>query len=304
VKGRDFLEILDLSRDELSELLDLASRLADEPALLSGNPRPGSVALIFEKPSLRTKSSFAVAAWRLGLLPVAFAPAEIGLGQRETIADAARNLDRFYDAIVHRTFGQDRVVELALHSQVPVVNALSDQEHPCQALADLLTLRRRFGRLEGLKLAYVGDGNNVLHSLAGACALAGVELACATPESARPDDAVMDRAREVASAEISWCEDAGAAVAGAHAVYTDTWVSMGQEKEAGSKRALFAAYRVDAALMAKAREDAIFLHCLPAHRGDEVTDEVMDSASSLVFTQAGHRLPAQQALLAQVLGFA
>lgn len=304
MKGRDFLEIFDLSRDELTELLDLSSRLADEPALLSGATRPGSVALLFEKPSLRTKSSFAIASWRLGLLPVSFAASEIGLGQRETIADAARNLDRFYEAIVHRTFGQDRVVELAGHASVPVINALSDDEHPCQALADLLTLKRHFGRLEGLKLAYVGDGNNVLHSLAGACALAGVELACATPESARPDESVMQRARAVAGARISWSEDARAAVADAHAIYTDTWISMGQEKEARSKRALFAGFRVDAELMACAREDAVFLHCLPAHRGDEVTDEVMDSEASLVFTQAGHRLPTQQALLARLLGLA
>ncbi len=303
MKGRDFLEILDLSPGELIDLIDLASRLVDEPALLSGTARIGAVALVFEKPSLRTKSSFAVATWRLGMLPVAFAPAEIGLGQRETIGDAARNLDRFYEAIVHRTFGQDRVALLAQHAGVPVINALSDAEHPCQALADLLTLKRHFGRLEGLKLAYVGDGNNVLHSLAGACALAGVELACATPESARPDAGMMDRARAVATAEISWSEDAATAVSGAHAIYTDTWVSMGQEKEARSKRALFAGYRVDAALMGQAREDAIFLHCLPAHRGDEVTDEVMDSESSLVFTQAGHRLPTQQALLARLLGY-
>jgi ornithine carbamoyltransferase len=304
VKGRDFLEILAISSDELSDLLELSSRLADEPALLSEGTRPGAVALLFEKPSLRTKSSFAVASWRLGLLPVAFGAEEVGLGKRESIGDAARNLDRFYDAIVHRTFGQDRVAGLAEHASVPVINALSDEEHPCQALADLLTLQRRFGRLEGLKLAYVGDGNNVLHSLLGACALAGVELACATPESAQPAASVMERARAAARAELSWTEDAATAVKDAHAIYTDTWISMGQEKEAASKRALFAGYRVDAALMSRARSDAIFLHCLPAHRGDEVTDEVMDSGASLVFTQAGHRLPTQQALLARLLGLA
>jgi ornithine carbamoyltransferase len=304
VKGRDFLRILDLSADELAELLDLASRLVDEPDLLSSPGTTGSVALLFEKPSLRTKSSFAVAAWRLGRLPVAFGPDEVGLGKRESVADAARNLDRFFEAVVHRTFEQERVDEMARFAEVPVVNALSDHEHPCQTLADLLTLRRRFGRLEGLKLAWIGDGNNVLHSLAGACALAAVELSIATPPTAVPDEAVLDRARGLASAPITWLEDPGIAVEGAHAVYTDTWVSMGQEKEAREKRAQFAAYQVDAALMARAREDAVFLHCLPAHRGDEVTDEVMDSKASLVFEQAGHRLPTQQALLARLLGLA
>jgi ornithine carbamoyltransferase len=304
VKGRDFLQILDLSADELAGLLELSSRLADEPDALSAGARTGSVALVFEKPSLRTKSSFSVAAWRLGLLPVAFAPDEIGLGKRESIADAARNLDRFFEAIVHRTFGQERIAELAEHAAMPVVNALSDQEHPCQSLADLLTLQRHFGRLEGLKLAWVGDGNNVLHSLAGACALAGVALSAATPASARPDEDVMAAARAVARAPIEWTESPAEAVRDAHAVYTDTWISMGQEKEAAARRALFADYRVDSELMARAREDAIFLHCLPAHRGEEVTDEVMDSPASLIFVQAGHRLPTQQAVLARVLGLA
>ena len=170
------------------------------------------------------------------------------------------------------------------------------------ARGDLLTLQRRFGRLEGLKLAWVGDGNNVLHSLAGACALAGVALSAATPESARPDESVLEAARALARAPIEWTESPAEAVAGAHAVYTDTWISMGQEKEA--RRALFADYRVDAELMARAREDAVFLHCLPAHRGEEVTDEVIDSPASLVFEQAGHRLPTQQAVLARLLGLA
>ena len=302
MKGRDFLRILELSEEEFTEILDLADRLADEPKALDRSPSGDSVALVFEKPSLRTKSSFSVAAWRLGLLPVSFAPEEVGLGERETIADAARNLDRFFAAIVHRTFAQARIEELAEHASVPVVNALSDDEHPCQALADLLTLRRHFGRLEGLRLAWIGDGNNVLHSLAGACALAGVELVAATPESAQPDAEVMARARERARAPIEWTESPAEAVAGAHAVYTDTWISMGQEKEAAARRALFADYCVDADLMGRAREDAVFLHCLPAHRGEEVTDEVMDSPASLIFEQAGHRLTAQQALLARLLG--
>lgn len=300
-QGRDFLEILDLSDGELAMLLQWARRLRDEPDHLTATSRQG-VGLVFEKPSLRTRSSFAVAAWRLGLLPVYLSPQEVDLGRRESLPDAARNLDKFFDLVVHRTFGHGRVVELARHAAVPVVNALSDHEHPCQALADLLTLEDRFGRLEGLRLAYVGDGNNVAHSLMGACALAGVEMRAATPAAHAPNALVVEAARRVARAPLELMTDPLEAVEGAHAVYTDTWISMGQEDEAAARRAAFAGYRVDADLMSRAREDAVFLHCLPAHRGEEVTDEVMDSAASVVFDQAANRLPVQHALMAALLG--
>ena len=260
------------------------------------------VALVFEKPSLRTKSSFAVACARLGRESLFLGPDEVGLGKRESVADVARNLDKFFELIVHRTFAHERVKELAHHSAVPVVNALSDGEHPCQVLADLLTMKERFGKLEGLRLAYVGDGNNVVNSLLPACALAGVEFAIATPETNRPAAASVDSARAVASTDIHLTTDPKEAVAGAHAVYTDTWISMGQESEAEARRKIFSGYRVDTELMALARPDAIFLHCLPAHRGEEVTDEVMDSPASLIFQQAGNRLPTQQALIARLLG--
>ncbi|MFO7776926.1 MAG: ornithine carbamoyltransferase [Nitriliruptoraceae bacterium] len=305
------LGIDDLDADQLVDLLDLADRLAADRAGTGAGAHDQAlaartVALLFEKPSTRTRVSFQVAVAELGGHPLPLSSAELQLGRGETIADTAAVLSRFVHAIVIRTFGQERIVELAANATVPVVNALTDLEHPCQALADLQTLRAaRGGELAGSVLTYVGDGNNVAHSLLLAGALAGVEVRVAHPEGYEPDDAIVARARELAAAggsEVVVTTDAVAAVTGAHAVYTDVWASMGQEAEAETRLAAFEPYRVTAALFAHAADDAVFLHCLPAHRGEEVAAEVIDGPASRVFDQAENRLHAQKALLVRLLG--
>ncbi|MFO7959543.1 MAG: ornithine carbamoyltransferase [Nitriliruptoraceae bacterium] len=309
-----FLGVDDLDADQLIDLLDLADRLAADRASGGASGGAGShdqalagrtVALVFEKPSTRTRVSFQVAVAELGGHPLPLSSAELQLGRGETIADTAAVLSRFVHAIVIRTFGQDRIVELAANATVPVVNALTDLEHPCQALADLQTLRAaRGGELAGSVLTYVGDGNNVAHSLLLAGALAGVEVRIAHPDGYEPDDAIVARARELAAVsgtEVVVTTDAVAAVTGAHAVYTDVWASMGQEAEAEARLAVFDPYRVTAELFAHAADDAVFLHCLPAHRGEEVAAEVIDGPASRVFDQAENRLHAQKALLVRLL---
>jgi len=305
-----FLGVDDLDADQLIDLLDLADQLkADRAAAhtgASGQPLAGrTVALVFEKPSTRTRVSFQVAVAELGGHPLPLSSAELQLGRGETIADTAAVLSRFVHAIVIRTFGQDRIEELAANATVPVVNALTDREHPCQALADLQTLRAaRGGQLAGSVLTYVGDGNNVAHSLLLAGALAGVEVRVAHPTGYAPEADIVARARELASvsgSEVVVTTDAEAAVAGAHAVYTDVWASMGQEAEADTRLAAFASYRVTSELFARAAPDAVFLHCLPAHRGEEVAAEVIDGPASRVFDQAENRLHAQKALLLRLL---
>ncbi len=303
MQGRDFLKASDVTPAEMRAILDLAARVKADRSTLAGSLAGRSIALLFEKPSLRTKASFAVAASRLGIMPLTFQTEEIGLGTRESAKDVGRVLARYFDLIVHRTFAQSRLEELAEHCSVPVINALSDHEHPCQALADLLTLRLRFGSLDGLRVAWSGDGNNVCHSLMLAGALAGVQVAVATPEAHGPDPAVVERARALGG-DIEIGHDPASAAARAHAVYTDAWASMGQEGDLERRLPIFAPFQVNAALMARARPDAILLHCLPAHRGQEVTDEVMDSAASAVYDQAENRLHAQFALLALLLGAA
>jgi ornithine carbamoyltransferase len=300
LEGRDYLRCADFSPEETARVLDLAARVKADRSLLAGSLPGRSAALLFEKPSLRTKASFSVASMRLGIMPVSFQTEEIGLGKRESVQDAAKVLARYFDVIVHRTFAQARIEELALHASVPVVNALSDAEHPCQALADLMTMRERFGDLAKLRLAYLGDGNNVCSSLLIACALTGAEIAVATPPAHPPSAAVVAQARAIGG-RVEVGTSAADAVRGAHAVYTDTWASMGQEGELDERLPTFAPYRVDAALMAKARPDAIFLHCLPAHRGQEVTDEVMDSPASVIYDQAENRAHVHVAMLALLL---
>jgi ornithine carbamoyltransferase len=306
-----FLGVDDLDADQLIDLLDLADRLKADRARADGGSlhralTGRTVALVFEKPSTRTRVSFQVAVAELGGHPLALSSAELQLGRGETIADTAAVLSRFVHAIVIRTFGQDRIVELAANATVPVVNALTDLEHPCQALADLQTLRAaRGGELTGSVLAYVGDGNNVAHSLLLAGALTGVEVRVAHPEGYAPDGGIVARARELAAAsgsEVVITTDPVAAVTGAHAVYTDVWASMGQEAEAEARLAVFDPYRVTPELFAHADADAVFLHCLPAHRGEEVAAEVIDGPASRVFDQAENRLHAQKALLVRLLG--
>ncbi|MFI5262091.1 MAG: ornithine carbamoyltransferase [Candidatus Limnocylindrales bacterium] len=308
LRGRDLLGIADLSPAELAGLLESAAALKAEWVERHAHrdqPLAGrAVALLFQKPSLRTRVSFELAAQQLGGRSIYLSDADVGLGRRESADDIARTLDRWVDALVARTFAQATLDELAAAMTVPVINALSDREHPCQALADLLTLKERFGRLEGLTLAFVGEGNNVFHSLALACAALGVHLRLACPPGYGPDLAIMAEARltgQASGAHVLMTHDPRTAVAGADAVYTDTWVSMGSEDQAVARRRAFANYRVDAGLMALASPDAVFLHCLPAHRGEEVTDDVIDGPRSLAFDQAENRLHAQKALLAAAL---
>ncbi len=301
---RHYLSVTDLDRDGLASLLDLADRLRRERhdghggrSDLAGR----TVAMVFEKPSTRTRVSFQVAVAELGGHPLPLSAAELQLGRGETVADTGAVLSRYVHAVVVRTFGQRRLDELAASATVPVVNALTDEEHPCQALADLQTLRAELGRLEGATLAYVGDGNNVAHSLLLAGALSGVTVRIAHPTGHEPDPGYVERARELGG-DVLVTEDPQEAVAGADAVYTDVWASMGQEDEAEVRRARFEPYRVDAGLMAGAAADAIFLHCLPAHRGEEVAEAVIDGPASRVFDQAENRLHTQKALLMRLLG--
>jgi ornithine carbamoyltransferase len=295
------LRLGDLDAGSLDEILELAARMKADPHGFLDAFRGETVACYFEKPSTRTRVSFAAAAHRLGMLPLGLSPAELQLGRGETIADTARTLSAYAAAIVMRTFRQEDVEEMARHASVPVVNALTDQHHPCQALADLLTLRERFGALEGLRLAFVGDGDdNVVHSLVEAAALTGMELVVCGPEERRPDDEVVARAR-TAGARVRFTPDLEDGLPGADAVYTDVWVSMGDEAETARRQALLAPYRVTPAVLARAKADAIFLHCLPAHRGEEVVDEVIDGPRSAVWQQAANREPTEQALLYTLL---
>jgi len=299
--GSEDLEALGLPR-----LLDRAQLLREDRAAIgSARPLAGrQVALLFEKPSLRTRVSFEVAVTSLGGHAIALGPDEVGLGRRESAADVARNLSRLVDAIVLRTFAHDTLLEMAGAASVPVINALTDAEHPCQALADLLTLRQRFGRLAGLRLAYVGDGNNVAHSLMLAGALAGLDVRVATPPGYAPDAAIVERAQSLAARHRSWISigtDPVEAVAGADAVYTDVWASMGREAEADERRARFVGFGVDEALLAHAAPHVVALHCMPAHRGEEIAAAVLDGPRSLALEQAENRRYVQEAVLIEVL---
>jgi ornithine carbamoyltransferase len=301
----DLLRISDLDPEGLRKLLDTAARMKAHPHG-SRHAEVGRIlACLFSKPSTRTRVSLEAAAWRLGMLPMMLRPDELQLGRGEPIADTARVLSSYVDILAIRTFSHAQVEELAAEATIPVINALTDEHHPCQALADLLTLRERFGSLEGLKVAYVGDGNNVAHSLMEAAALAGMEVAVATPAGYEPDADVVARAQELCAAgggKVAVGGDPYLAAAGAHAVYTDVWVSMGDaEDERHDRIEALTPYAVTPALMAAARDDAVFLHCLPAHRGEEVAAEVIDGTQSWVFRQAANRLPTEQAVIDTLL---
>lgn len=309
VGTKDFLSVLDLSSAELVALLDLAARLKRERALGAQAPtasalRGRHVALIFEKPSLRTRATFEIAVHELGANALHVPSSSID-GQREPLEDIARNLERWVHGVVLRTFAQQKASAIgAAASRLHVINALTDEEHPCQALADFLTLREQWGAWQGRTLAYVGDGNNVAVSLAHAAAMLGVSFRIASPAGYQLPAAAVTAARTVATggATLTQVEDPRDAVRGAHAIYTDVWTSMGQEAEAVERRRLFAPYQVNAGLMAAAAPGAKFLHCLPAHRGEEVTADVFESTASVVFDQAENRLHTQKALLLMLLG--
>ncbi len=299
MKGKDLVALWDWSPEEFASLLDLALEIKKQPVKYGDSLRNRTVFLYFEKPSLRTRVTGEVGIAQLGGTAITQTPEMGRIGQRESVADVARNLERWVDIICMRTFSQALVEETAEVAGVPVVNLLTDLLHPCQAVADLLTVREHLGALRGKHLAYIGDGNNVAHSLFIAGALAGMKISCVGPEGFEPNLRVSDTARKIASetgGEILYTADIEEGVAGADVVYTDVWASMGQEDEAKARRLLFEPYQVNEGLFALAGPAAIFMHCLPAHRGDEVTDTIADHERSVIFDQAENRLHAIKAI--------
>jgi ornithine carbamoyltransferase len=302
MRGRDLLSINDLNPDELDLLIRMALSMKRDgsPAVLAGK----TIAMLFEKPSLRTRVSFEVGMKQLGGSAIYLSQAEVGLGQREPVEDVARVLSRYVSAIVARTYAQQTLQDLANAADTPVINALSDDEHPCQALADLLTVREKKGRLEGVRIAFIGDGNNVAASLATACGLAGAQFVIASPRGYDLPDVIVSNAREWAKrtgGAVETLTNPEDAVKGADVVYTDVWTSLGQESTRRQRLEAFQGYQVDQDLMALAQPDAIFMHDLPAHRGEEIVDAVIEGPQSVVFDQAENRLHAQKALLAAVM---
>jgi ornithine carbamoyltransferase len=297
----DLLRISDLDARHLFVLLDLAAEMKAAPHGWETALHGDTVAMFFEKPSTRTRVSFAAACQHLGALPLGLRPDELQLGRGEPISDTARVLSGYASAIVVRTFAQSVLDEMAAAAEKPVINALTDDHHPCQALADLLTIRERFGSLQGVRVAYIGDGNNVAHSLMQAGALAGMHVVVGTPHGFEPDPAITDAASATALAHggsIAVVHDPAEAVAGANAVYTDVWVSMGDDEAQRAKRQeVLAAYQVSTELMRHADREAVFLHCLPAHRDEEVEADVIDGPASVVFRQAENRLWTEEAVL-------
>jgi ornithine carbamoyltransferase len=302
LKGRSFTRVADWSRDELLAALDLADDLKrrqqrrEEHHLLPGR----TLAMIFQKPSTRTRVSFEVGMYQLGGSALYLSAGDLQLGRGETLRDTATVLSRYVDAIMIRTFAQDDVEQLALHATIPVINGLTDSSHPCQALADVMTIRERLGRLEGVRVAYLGDGNNVCASLMVACAKLGAEFVAATPEGYEPDEEVVRIARETGG-NVSVVHDPQEAVVGADVLYTDVWTSMGQDDERERRLRDLAGFGIDAELVGRAANDAIVLHCLPAHYGEEITEDVLYGPHSAVWDEAENRLHAQKALLALVV---
>ncbi len=304
---KHFLDLAACSSDELHDLIDLALQLKTE--WRAGGNKPSlcgkTLGMIFQKPSLRTRVSFEMGMKHLGGDAIMLGPQEIGLGVRESVPDVARVLSSYVQGIMARVYDHSDVQQLAEHSRVPVINGLSDDYHPCQALADILTIREHFGALRGVKLAFVGDGNNVAASVALACAHFGLDFNIATPEGYEMKPHIRKQAQEVAEhngTALTMCTRPQMALADADVVYTDTWVSMGQEAEAAERAGEFAAFQVNAELLDVAKPGAIVMHCLPAHRGQEITDDMMDGSQSRVYEQAENRLHAQKAILVRLLG--
>lgn len=306
LKGRDFLTFLEYTPQDLLSLLELAEHLKNlkrnrvPHRILEGR----SVAMYFEKPSNRTRVSFEVGIFDLGAHPFMLRKEEINLGVRETIADTARTLARYVDCIMIRTFAQKDVEELAQWSSVPIINGLTDDYHPCQVLADLLTVKEQFGSFKGRKLTYVGDGNNMAHSLLLGCAMVGMDVTIASPSGYQPRPDIVKQAETFAQASgatVAVSDNVKQAVQNASVVYTDVWASMGQEAEAEARKQIFKGYQVNAENMALATSDAIVLHCLPAHRGEEITEDVLEKFADVIFEQAENRLHAQKAVLAAIV---
>jgi len=302
---KDFISIHDWTLYEFTQALDMADDVKKRPQRFHKSLKHKILVMIFQKPSLRTRVTFEVGMLQLGGEAIYLAPSDIQLGSREGIYDVGKNLERWVDGIMIRTFGHQIILDLAKSTRIPVINALTDLLHPCQAMADIFTLREKKGGLPGLKLAYVGDGNNVCHSLMFAAAKGGMRMSVATPPGYEPKAEIIRQALEDGKEtgfSFHLTTDPAEAAAGADAVYTDVWASMGQEAEKAARARIFAPYQVNAALMAKAGPKALFMHCLPAHRGDEVTDEVIDAPTSVVYDEAENRLHAQKAVLSLLLG--
>jgi ornithine carbamoyltransferase len=306
MKGRSLASLYDLLREEIEEILKTSKLLKLQ--LLRGQEHPilkgKTLAMIFEKPSTRTRVSFEVGMWQLGGYALYLSASDLQLGRGETIADTAQVLSRYVDGIMARVFRHQTILDLIKYSRVPVINGLSDFTHPCQGLADLFTIYEKKGKLSGLKLAYVGDGNNVAHSLIFGCSKVGMDMTLGCPKSYEPNPEVVSRAKEEAKrngCKIKVTNDPKEAAMGSDIIYTDVWASMGQEKEHEERVKIFKPYQVNGQLVKEAKEDYLFMHCLPAHRGEEVTDEVADSRNSVVFDQAENRMHTQKALLALIM---
>jgi ornithine carbamoyltransferase len=302
---RDFLSVLD-ARNDIDDILNMALdlKLRQKKGLGYFPLKNRSLALIFEKPSTRTRISFEVGMAQLGGYALYLSPKDLQIGRGETIADTAKVLSRYVDAIMYRAFEHDMVVELARNSSVPVINGLDDLEHPCQILADLLTIKEHKGELKGLSLTYVGDGNNVCNSLMLGCALLGIDMDVSCPDGYLPNDKIFEEASQIAQdkgVHLHMVSNPVEAVRGADIIYTDVWVSMGDEKEKKSRKKIFAPYQINSELVKHAKPDCVVMHCLPAHRGQEITDDVIDGEHSIVFDQAENRLHAQKALLVKLL---
>ncbi len=302
---KDFISLKSYTNDELAKLLDNAGRLKKAKSRITNDLKGKTIGLIFQKPSNRTRVSFEVGIHQLGGNCIYLGPEEINLGKRETTSDVAHTLSRYLDGIVARTFSHQDVVELAKFATVPVINGLTDLSHPCQAMADMLTIKEHFGKLQGIKMAYIGDGNNVCHSLMIISAKLGVHLTVAHPKGFAPLNIVTDAAHELAqhtNAQIVLTTDSFKAVKGAKVIYADTWISMGQEEEAKKRLKTFENYQINLEITKLADKKYIFMHCLPAHRGQEVTDEIIDGPHSVIFDQAENRLHVQKAILLHLLG--
>lgn len=301
LKGRDLLGLADLSTHEIQELLQIAAQLKAGRLNLRCNKVLG---LLFSKASTRTRVSFSVAMYQLGGQVIDLNPNVTQVGRGEPIVDTARVLDRYLDILAIRTFDQKELETFAQYAQIPIINALTDLEHPCQVLADLLTIEECFGSLAGITLTYLGDGNNVAHSLMLGCALVGMNVRVATPRAYQPNQDIVGKAQQIAGGktEVLLTDDPLIAVKGAHVIYTDVWASMGQEASADTRIPVFQPYQVNEQLLTSADSEAIVLHCLPAHRGEEITDEVMEGAQSRIWDQAENRMHAQKALLVSLLG--
>ncbi len=304
MRATDFLTVRDMSQEEILATFDLALDMKADRMKYADALKGQALAMIFEKPSLRTRTTFDIGIQQLGGFSLYLSPAEINLGKRESVYDVAKNLERMVQGIMIRTFAHQIVIDMAKHASIPIINGLTDYSHPCQAMADYLTVKEVKGELKGLKLCYVGDGNNVAHSLMFAGARLGVDVTVACPAGYEPNLIAFQAATEDAKltgATISVVHDPAEGVKNADVVYTDVWASMGQEAEAAERRRIFLPFQVNEDLMAKAKKDAMFMHCLPAHRGDEVTDGVIDAPYSVVFQEAENRLHAQKAIMYQLM---